>query len=149
LFQVSFGSQTSMLIAGSTVSSPRGGSGGRIALEDLARYPLIVPSRSNANRTRIETELAQFGLKPVIAYEIDGIATILDLVAEGHGNAVLPKSSLRAYGAGDAFSLRRIVRPKLLIQVSLITSAQRPATPLAQKVLAFIPEIAARVLSPA
>jgi LysR family nitrogen assimilation transcriptional regulator len=127
----------------------RGGSSGRIALKDLARYPLIVPSRPNANRTRIEAELARFGLKPVIAYEIDGIATILDLVAEGHGNAVLPQSSLRAYGAGDAFTLRRIVQPKLLIQVSLITSAQRPATPLAQKVLAFVPEIAARVLGPA
>jgi LysR family nitrogen assimilation transcriptional regulator len=85
----------------------------------------------------------------VIALEIDGIATILDLVVEGHGNAVLPKSSLRAYGAGDAFTLRRIVQPKLLIQVSLITSAQRPATPLTQKVLGFIPEIVFGILSPA
>jgi LysR family nitrogen assimilation transcriptional regulator len=129
--------------------SPRGASGASIPLRDLPSFPLIVPSRPNANRTRIEAELAQFGLKPVIALEIDGVATILDLVVEGHGHAVMPKSSLRAYGAGDAFTLRRIVQPKLLIQLSLITSAQRPATPLTQKVLAFIPEIAFRVLSPA
>jgi len=127
----------------------RGASGASIPLKDLPSFPLIVPSRPNANRTRIEAELAQFGLKPVITLEIDGVSTILDLVAEGHGHAVMPKSSLRAYGAGDAFTLRRIVQPKLLIQLSLITSAQRPATPLTQKVLAFIPEIAFRVLSPA
>jgi LysR family nitrogen assimilation transcriptional regulator len=132
--------------------SPRGerrAPGTTVPLKELSRFPLIVPSRPNANRTRIEAELAQFGLKPVIALEIDGIATILDLVLEGHGNAVLPKSSLRAYGAGDAFTLRRIVQPKLLIQVSLITSAQRPATPLTQKVLGFIPEIVFGILSPA
>jgi LysR family nitrogen assimilation transcriptional regulator len=127
----------------------RGASGASIPLKDLPSFRLIVPSRPNANRTRIEAELAQFGLKPVIALEIDGVSTILDLVAEGHGHAVMPKSSLRAYGAEDTFTLRRIVQPKLLIQLSLITSAQRPATPLTQKVLAFIPEIAFRVLSPA
>ena len=125
--------------------APRSG----IPLKDLPRFPLIVPSRPNANRTRIDAELAHFGLKPAIALEIDGIATILDLVVEGHGHAVLPKSSLRAYGAEDAFTLRPIVQPKLLIQVSLITSAQRPATPLTQKVLAFIPEIVFGILSPA
>jgi len=128
---------------------PRGARRTGIPLKDLPRFPLIVPSRPNANRTRIDAELAHLGLKPVIALEIDGIATILDLVVEGHGHAVLPKSSLRAYGAEDAFTLRPIVQPKLLIQVSLITSAQRPATPLTQKVLAFIPEIVFRILSPA
>jgi LysR family transcriptional regulator, nitrogen assimilation regulatory protein len=127
----------------------RGRTRAQIALKELPRFPLIVPSRPNANRTLIEAELARFGLKPAIALEIDGVATVLDLVREGHGNTVLPKSSLRAYGAGDLFTLQRIVQPKLLIQVSLITSAQRPTTPLTQKVLAFIPEIVPRVLSPA
>jgi LysR family transcriptional regulator, nitrogen assimilation regulatory protein len=129
------------------VSPRRGRTRAPIALKELPRFPLIVPSRPNANRTRIEAELAHFGLKPAIALEIDGVATVLDLVREGHGSTVLPKSSLRAYGAEDAFSLRRIVKPRLLIQVSLITSAQRPTTPLTQKVLALIPEIASRVLS--
>jgi hypothetical protein len=49
----------------------------------------------------------------------------------------------------QAFALRPIVKPKLMIQVSLVTSAQRPATPLAQQVLALIPEIASRALAPA
>jgi LysR family transcriptional regulator, nitrogen assimilation regulatory protein len=126
-----------------------GAARGPVALKELAGYPLIVPSRPNANRMRIEGQLAHFGLKPAIALEIDGIESILDLVLEGYGHAVLPLSSLQGYGAGDAFALRPIVKPKLSIQVSLITSAQRPATPLAQQVLGLIPEIAARALGPA
>jgi LysR family nitrogen assimilation transcriptional regulator len=116
-------------------------------MKELPRYPLIVPSRPQANRMRIEAQLAQYGLKPVIALEVDGIGSILDLVREGYGHAVLPLSSLRAYGGEQAFSLRPIVKPRLSIQVSLVTSAQRPATPLTQHVLALIPEIAAQVLA--
>ena len=41
----------------------------------LPRYPLIIPSRPNANRMRIEALLADRGLKPRIAYEIDAIAS--------------------------------------------------------------------------
>lgn len=118
-----------------------------VPLKELPRYPLIVPSRPNANRMRIETQLAYFGLKPAIALEIDGIASILDLVDGGHGYAVLPASSLRAYGHAEAFATRPIVRPKLTIQISLVTSAQRPTTPLTQKVLAFIPELAVQAIA--
>jgi hypothetical protein len=61
---------------------------------------------------------------------------------------VLPLSSLRSHGDVERYALRPIVKPRLTIQVSLVTSAQRPATPLTQKVLAVIPEIASAVLSP-
>jgi LysR family transcriptional regulator, nitrogen assimilation regulatory protein len=67
-------------------------------------------------------------------------------VLEGYGHAVLPLSSLRSHGDVERYALRPIVKPRLSIQVSLVTSAQRPATPLTQKVLAFIPELASRVL---
>ncbi|HEX2197055.1 MAG TPA: LysR family transcriptional regulator [Burkholderiales bacterium] len=122
---------------------------GPVAVRELPGYPLIVPSRPNANRMRIEAQLAQFGLKPVIALECDGTESILDLVREGYGHAVLPLTSVKGYAAGEGFALRPIVRPKLSIQVSLVTSAQRPATPLARQVLALIPEISAKVLRPA
>jgi LysR family transcriptional regulator, nitrogen assimilation regulatory protein len=52
-----------------------------VPFRDLARYPLIVPSRTNANWMMIDTQLAHFGLKPRIAFEIDGIAT-MDRAAE-------------------------------------------------------------------
>src|SRR5262249_37172267 len=108
----------------------------------------IIPSRSNANRMLIDAHLAHVGLKPQIAFEIDGIASILDLVHEGYGHAVLPLNSLRGHTFGRNFAVRPVVRPKLTIQLSLITSAQRPTTPLARESLALIEKTVSRVLFP-
>ena len=118
-------------------------------LRELPRYPLIIPSRSNANRTLIDAQLARQGLKPQIELEIDGIASILDLVHEGLGHAVLPLSSpSRGHTFGRSFSVRPVVRPKLSIQLSMATSAQRPTTPLARESLSLIQKTVSRVLFP-
>jgi LysR family nitrogen assimilation transcriptional regulator len=96
---------------------------------------------------RIEAQLAYFGLKPSIAFEVDGIASLLDMVREEYGSAVLPITSLRAYGLEKAFAARAIVSPRLLIQISLVISAQRPTTPLGKEALALIRRTAAEVLA--
>jgi LysR family nitrogen assimilation transcriptional regulator len=119
-----------------------------VQLRELPRYPLIIPSRSNANRMLIEAKLAHLGLKPQIRFEIDGIAPILDLVHEGYGHAVLPLNSLRGLTFGRNFTVRPIFKPKLSIQLSLVTSAERPTTPLARGSLSLIQQTAARVLFP-
>jgi LysR family nitrogen assimilation transcriptional regulator len=122
--------------------------GGRaVPLRQLPRYPLIVPSRPNANRMRIETQLAYFGLKPTIALEVDGVASVLDAVREQYGYAVLPLTSLRSYESQERFFMRPIVRPKLLIQLSLVISAQRPTTTLTQQVLQRFPQTALAILN--
>jgi len=117
-----------------------------VSLKELPSYPLIVPSRPNANRMRIEGQLAYLGLKPKIVFEIDGVASVLDLVHEGYGHTVLPLTSLRSSTFGRDFIAQSITRPKLTIQLSLITSAQRPMTPLAQGLLSLIREVVLDVL---
>lgn len=119
-----------------------------VPFRELARYPLIIPSRTNANRMLIDAQLAHFGLKPRIAFEIDGIASILGLVHEGYGHAVLPLNSFRGYVFGRTFTVRPIVRPKLSIQLALVTSARRPTTPLAKETMALIQQTVSRVLFP-
>jgi len=121
--------------------------GRAVPLRQLPRYPLIVPSRPNANRMRIETQLAYFGLKPTIALEVDGVASVLDAVREQYGYAVLPLTSLRSYESQERFFMRPIVRPKLLIQLSLVISAQRPTTTLTQQVLQRFPQTALVILN--
>jgi LysR family nitrogen assimilation transcriptional regulator len=118
----------------------------QIPLRAVPRFPLVSPSRPNANRMLVEMQLGHLGLKPTIALELDSIASVLDAVREGYGYALLPPTSLRAYGALDHFVLRPVVRPKLLIQISLIVSAQRPTTPLAQQALALLREVAGEIL---
>ena len=118
-----------------------------IALAQVASYPLILASRPNAHRVLIETQLSHLGLKPTIALEIDGVASILELVREQWGHTVLPRISLRGLGMERAFSVRPIVRPKVSIRLSIVVSAQRPMTPLARNVVNLIREIGFAVLA--
>jgi len=120
----------------------RGGARHSIGLAELARLPLILASRPNAHRMLIDTALSNLGLRPTIALEVDGVGSILKLVAEGCGQTVLPRTSLRGFGLDRAFSVRPIVRPSIPIRLALAVSAQRPITPLTQGVLNLIRELA-------
>lgn len=113
----------------------------------LAEFPLILPRRPNANRTLIDGHFARVGLKPRIAFEIDGIPSILDLVHEGYGFAILPRTSLRAHVHAGDFIASPIVEPRLKARLSLITSAQRPATPLSGQALELVRELAINELA--
>jgi len=118
----------------------------QVALRALPRYPLIMPSRPNANRMRIETQLAYLGLKPHIAFEIDGVTSILDLVREGYGHTVMPRSALQGHSLSRDFVASPIVKPKLTVQLSLVSSSQRPATPLSKGALPLIRKTVLEVL---
>ncbi len=100
----------------------------QMTLQALAKLPLIVPSRPNAFRLLIDTEMIRIGCKPNIQLEIDGLNSILDLVREGMGFAVLPSYALRNFPETHSFVTHTIGRPKLVSQLMLVTSSQRPST---------------------
>jgi LysR family transcriptional regulator, nitrogen assimilation regulatory protein len=133
------------LISSKTQKQPSSKS---VQLRELPSYPLILSSRMNANRMLIDAQLAQLGLKPQIEFEVDGIASVLDLVHEGYGHAVLPLSSLSGHVFEHTLIARPIVRPRLRIPLTLVTSAHRPITPLARETLSLIQKTVSCVLSP-
>jgi LysR family transcriptional regulator, nitrogen assimilation regulatory protein len=104
----------------------------KIKLADIADQPLVIPTRPNAIRNLVEAKLGMLGLRPTIALEIDGVAAILELVADGAGCAVLPQSALLAAQATPAqrqsprFQFTSITG--LTSRLSLATSSQRPST---------------------
>ncbi len=97
-----------------------------ISLRELALVPLIIPTRPNALRTLVETELSAAGQRATIALEIDGVAAMLDLVADQAGAAVLPANAVRTAAHPEHYSMRPV--SGLRSTLSLATSAQRPAT---------------------
>jgi LysR family nitrogen assimilation transcriptional regulator len=99
-----------------------------LPLAQLADWPLVIPSRPNAIRMQVETELARLGRKPTIALEIDGVAAILDLVADGAGSAVLSAQAVRTSSRPEAFVLRPLDTPGLQSELSMAISAVRPAS---------------------
>jgi LysR family nitrogen assimilation transcriptional regulator len=99
-----------------------------MTLATLAELPLILPSRPNAFRLLIETEMLRVNCKPQIALEIDGLNAILELVKEGLGYAVLPAYTLKNFANPHNFTTHRIERPKLSSQLMLVWSSKRPMT---------------------
>lgn len=118
---------------------------GPIDLAEVARLPLVIPTRPNAIRMHVEAEMAGIGCRPVVALEIDGVSAILDLVLDGAGCAILSRNALRHTARPESYIAQQIGEPPLRIQVSLATSLQRPATPVQKAALALVRETAGAV----
>lgn len=118
-----------------------------LPLHELADVPLVIPSRPNAIRMQVESALADLGLKPRIALEIDGPAAILELVADGAGSAVLSHIAVQTSARPQAFTLRPIGSPRLRSHLSIAVSSQRPTTLTQQATLDLIEKTAERLFA--
>jgi LysR family nitrogen assimilation transcriptional regulator len=114
---------------------------GPITLRELATLPLVIPTRPNAIRMHVESELANIGCRLNIALEIDGVSAILDLVADGAGSAVLSRNAVASSIRPSAFAVRTITEPVLRTKVSMATSSLRPATLTQQTSMALLHRI--------
>jgi LysR family nitrogen assimilation transcriptional regulator len=121
---------------------------GPIALRDVATLPLVIPSRPNAIRMQVESEMANIGCRPKIALEIDGVSAILDLVADGAGSAVLSRHAVANSVRPSVYTMRAIHEPQLRTKVSLATSSLRPSTLTQQATLQLIRQTAEKVMIP-
>ena len=108
-----------------------------VPLSEVAKLPLVIPSRPNAIRMQVEAEMANQGLRPNVALEIDGVSAILELVADGAGAAILARQAVTRSIRPSAYRLRPI-EPPLYTRVSLATSSLRPATLTQQRTLELI-----------
>jgi len=117
-----------------------------VPLREVAKLPLVIPSRPNAIRMLVETEMASLGLRPQVALEIDGVAAILDLVEDGAGSAVLSRNAVATSARPQAFSMRPIGTPGLRSKLSMAMSSQRPATLTQKAMLQLIAQLARKVL---
>ena len=117
-----------------------------IKLKEVAKLPLVIPSRPNAIRMHVESEMAGIGSRPQIALEIDGVTSILELVADGAGAAILSRNAVTRSINPSAFSTRPICEPQLSIQLCSVVSSLRPTTLTQQATLSLIRETAQKLL---
>lgn len=137
------------LIGPASATRRRAQQGAPVALRDLAAHRLIVPSRPHAVRMFVESSLAAIGARIEVAWEVDGIPAILDLVARGHGHAVLSLNALRNDPARERLRAHPIVKPRLATTLAIATPSQRPMTPLAKQLAELLRELAPRELGQA
>ena len=118
-----------------------------VTLRELAALPLVIPSRPNAIRMQVESELANIGCRPHIALEIDGVSAILDLVADGAGCAVLSRNAARTSAHAENLVVSRVHSPRLRTRLSVAVSAQRPTTLTQQAMRELIGQLGPRLLA--
>jgi LysR family transcriptional regulator, nitrogen assimilation regulatory protein len=116
------------------------------SLAEVATHELVIPSRPHALRMRLESALAQAGLKPRVGLEIESVPAILDLVQRHPLHAVLSLSAIRGSGHELAFRARPIGPPPLATTLSIATSAQRPRGLLLEQATALLHELLLRQL---
>jgi LysR family nitrogen assimilation transcriptional regulator len=119
-----------------------------VRLATLDQYPLIIPSRPHAIRNLVEAECSRRGVALNIALEVDAISSLLDLVEQGLGHAILSRTAVLGWGKHGRVQTRKIVDPAIVSDLVIATSTQRPLTRLARRAIELIKaEIAANVFA--
>jgi LysR family nitrogen assimilation transcriptional regulator len=129
------------------------GPGGRLieqplGLADVAAHELVIPSRPHAIRMRLETALAERGLKPRVGLEIESVPAMLDLVQRLPLHAVLSLNAICGSEHEAALCARPIQADTaaaggvpLVTSLWIATSALRPRGPLLDQAVALLADL--------
>jgi LysR family nitrogen assimilation transcriptional regulator len=109
-----------------------------VPLATLGDYPLIIPSQPHSLRRLIESEAARHHVELNVHMEIDGIPSLIDLVAAGAGFAVLSRMALSGSYVPLGLQSAPIVEPTINTHLFVATTNQRPLTRLASMTLAVV-----------
>lgn len=100
----------------------------RVALPELARLKLILPSRIHALRRIIDTACAARGLSIVPALELDSLGAVKALIADPAAGyaTILPLHSVLREAQAGAFALRLINDTAMQRTIALLVPAAAP-----------------------
>lgn len=91
-----------------------------VAWPDLQEVPLILPARGTGNRLLIDEAMARSRLSAQWTYEVGRSTTAMDLVSEGVGAALLPRSAMTS-AQGKTLAFRKLGDPVVSRPVGMLT----------------------------
>ena len=109
-----------------------------ITLREIVRYPLVIPGRMHAIRRMVEAAAAEQGVRLRIELEVDAVTSILDLVSEGIGYAVLSLNATTSDVLKRRFQVIRITEPTLFSRLAIATSSKHTLSQLAVQSIAML-----------
>ena len=92
----------------------------QVTWSDLEREPLILPARGTGNRLLIDEAMARGRLTAQWTYEVGRSTTAMELVHEGIGVALLPRSAMLS-AQGRSLAFKNIGEPLVARPVGLLT----------------------------
>ncbi len=132
------------LVSARGASPGKGLVGAAVSLARVAQQELVIPARPHSMRMLLESAMAEAGLKPRVALEIESVPTMLDLVLHDGFRAVLTLNAIQRSGNRESFHAQPIGKPRLGVTLRLATSAQRPRGALMDAAIALVKELVAR-----
>jgi LysR family nitrogen assimilation transcriptional regulator len=102
-----------------------------VRLTDLAPLHLVLPSRGNARRDRLDAYFAANGLPVASIVSMDAMIATLEFVADSDYCTILPATICGKDRSGTARWLHPIVGPQLSVNYAVIEPASRALSPAA------------------
>lgn len=114
-----------------------------LALQQLAKYPLVLTGKDSGVRAIVEDALKRNSLQGKYAYEVNHMPTLLSLVRAGFGIGILPEHA-DAMGAFPELVKIPIGKPQLTRHIQIITRKGRNPSPAVSKMLEILRKVASR-----
>ncbi|MET1416879.1 LysR family transcriptional regulator [Roseibium sp. HPY-6] len=103
----------------------------KVTWADIQSESLILPARGTGNRLLIDEAMARSRFTPQWAFEVGRSTTAMELVNEGLGVALLPRTSMLS-SQGRGLVYKALGAPVVARPVGLLTRISAPDTSLAQ-----------------
>lgn len=111
---------------------------GPVTLQQLSKYPLVMPERGQIFRKLMESAAAMAGVPLHVEWEVSSVPAILDLVSAGIGHATLGEDAIRLFQHPKRLVVTPLERPAIKTTLCLVASAQRRETPLRRRTAALL-----------
>jgi LysR family transcriptional regulator, nitrogen assimilation regulatory protein len=116
-----------------------------ISLAELAKIPLVMPSKHTVVRKVLDHSIATHGLSARIETEVDDIPSLIAAVRSGLGGAVIMAASVADIG-GEDLPPPMLIEPPLFVTAALVSSSDAPLTRAGEAVGALLPSLTKRHL---
>lgn len=96
-----------------------------VRLQDLPRFPLVVPGASHSHRRLLEGVALSHGVRLDIRAEVDSLTVLKRMASEGGVFAILAHGAVQAELAAGTLRAARLVEPAISRSVALASSLSR------------------------
>lgn len=112
-----------------------------IPFDQLRDLPLVLPTRNHGLRRTLEQAATQADMPLNIAFEMDALELMKDIVVAGMAHTVLGLPAVAREVASGLLVIRRITKPGLSTRLMLATAASRPTTHAVKIVQGILQEV--------
>ena len=126
------------------VGAPAGFTPGQaeVRLQDLPRYPLIVPGASHSHRRLVEGMALSHGVRLNVLAEVDSLTALKSMTADGGVFTIVPLGAVHAEVAAGVLHGARIVDPIISRSVALVSATARSDNQACQAIARLSFEVA-------